>query len=161
MSPIDWAMRPLKKYATFSGRAPRAEYWWFYLAYILLYVLLTILTRVSSIFGILGIVYLALIIPMIAVGVRRLHDTDRSGWWLLAPAVPYLIGIVMVFPAIMAGAAGGNPFGMASLGAAGIFFLIGFVMAIVVFIFTVLPGTKGPNKYGEDPYGGNLGEVFA
>ena len=163
MSPIDWALRPLKKYATFSGRAPRAEYWWFYLAYILLYVLLSILTRVSAIFGILGFAYLALIIPMIAVGVRRLHDTGRTGWWLLAPALPYLIGFAMIMPAILSGAAAGgtNPFNMASLGAAGIFFMIGFILAIVVFIFTVLPGTKGPNKYGDDPYGGNLDEVFA
>ena len=161
MSPLDWAMRPLKRYAQFSGRAPRAEYWWFYLAYMILYFVLTILTRISSIFGILGIVFLALIIPMITVGVRRLHDTNRTGWWLLAPLVPYLIGFAMVFPAIMAGAAGANPFSMASFGVAGIFMLIGFVLGIAVFIFTVLPGTTGPNKYGPDPYGGELEEVFA
>jgi uncharacterized membrane protein YhaH (DUF805 family) len=163
MSPVDWAIRPLKRYAQFSGRAPRAEYWWFYLGYIILYAILTILTRISAIFGILGIVYLGLIIPMIAVGVRRLHDTNRTGWWLLAPMIPYLIGLAMIVPAIISGAAGGvNPFNMASLGAAGIFFMIGFVMAIVVFIFTVLPGTKGPNRFGDDPYGpGNLDEVFA
>jgi uncharacterized membrane protein YhaH (DUF805 family) len=162
MSPIDWAMRPLRKYADFSGRAPRAEYWWFYLGYMILYVVLMLLTRISSIFGILGIVYLGLIIPMIAVGVRRLHDTNRSGWWLLAPAVPYLIGFVMIMPAMMSGAAGAaNPFSLATAGTAGIFMLIGLVLGIVVFIFTVLPGTKGPNKYGDDPYGGDLGEVFA
>lgn len=163
MSPVDWAIRPLKRYAQFSGRAPRAEYWWFYLGYIILYAILTILTRISAIFGILGLVYLGLIIPMIAVGVRRLHDTNRTGWWLLAPMIPYLIGLAMIVPAIISGAAGGvNPFNMASLGAAGIFFMIGFVMAIVVFIFTVLPGTKGPNRFGDDPYGpGNLDEVFA
>lgn len=163
MSPMDWAMRPLKRYAQFSGRAPRAEYWWFYLAYIVLYVLLTILTRISAIFGILGIVYLGLIIPMIAVGVRRLHDTNRSGWWLLAPALPYFIGIALIFPAIMSGMAGGaNPFSMGSLGAAGIFMLIGFVLAVAVLIFLIMPGTKGPNRFGDDPYGpGNLDEVFA
>jgi len=162
MSPLDWAMRPVKRYAQFSGRAPRAEYWWFYLGYMILYFVLMILTRISSIFGILGLAFLGLIIPMIAVGVRRMHDTNRSGWWLLAPAVPYLIGFVMIFPAIMSGMAGGaNPFNMASFGLAGIFMLIGFVLAIVVFVFTVLPGTKGPNKYGADPYGGELEEVFA
>jgi uncharacterized membrane protein YhaH (DUF805 family) len=167
MSPIDWAMRPLKKYAQFSGRAPRAEYWWFYLGYVVFAIILDVLMRISSIFGILGIAYLGLIIPMIAVGVRRLHDTNRSGWWLLAPALPYLIGLVLIMPAMMSGMAAGaggaavNPFSMASMGAAGIFMLIGFVLAIVVFVFTVLPGTNGPNKYGEDPYGGDLGEVFA
>lgn len=162
MSPIDWAMRPLKKYAQFSGRAPRAEYWWFYLAYLILYVILTILTRISTVFGILGIVYLGLIISMIAVGVRRLHDTNRSGWWLLAPAVPYLIGLIMIFPAMMSGTAGGaNPFNMATMGAAGIFMLIGFVLGIAVLVFMIMPGTRGPNRFGDDPYGADVEEVFA
>src|SRR5262245_53715349 len=100
MSPMDWAMRPLKKYADFSGRAPRAEYWWFYLGYMIFAVVLNILISISPILGILGLVYLGLLIPMIAVGVRRLHDTNRTGWWLLAPAVPYLIGFAMIMPAM-------------------------------------------------------------
>ena len=159
MSPMDWAMRPLKKYADFSGRAPRAEYWWFYLGYIILAVVLNVLVRISSVFGILGLLYLGLIIPMLAVGVRRLHDTNRTGWWLLAPILPYAVGMAMAFPAIMSGAA--SPASMTGLGTASIFFMIGFALAIVVFIFSVLPGTKGPNKYGEDPYGADMEKVFA
>lgn len=163
-SPVEWALTPLKKYAQFSGRAPRAEYWWFYLGYIILAIVLNVLTSVSEIFGLLGIVYLALIIPMIAVGVRRLHDIDRTGWWLLAPVLPYAIGFAMMFPAILSGAADpANPFNMTGLGLASIFLLIGFAMAVAVFIFSLLPGTKGPNRYGPDPYGEqeNLEAVFS
>ena len=153
-SPVEWAMTPLKKYAQFSGRAPRAEYWWFYLGYMILAVLLNMLTSISEIFGLFGLLYLALIIPMIAVGVRRLHDIGRSGWWLLAPILPYAIGFAMIFPAMMSGAADPtNPFSMTGLGLASIFLLLGLVMAIVVFIFSVLPGTRGDNSYGPDPYG--------
>jgi uncharacterized membrane protein YhaH (DUF805 family) len=160
LSPIDWALRPLRRYADFSGRAPRPEYWWFWLATMLLNIVLQILTRISAVFGLFGIVYLALIIPMIAVGVRRLHDTNRSGWWILAPAVPYFLGFALIIPAIMSG--GGVASGFASFGPAMIFMLIGFILAIVVFIFTVLPGTKGPNRFGPDPYDeDNLEEVFA
>jgi len=157
-------MLPLRKYAQFSGRAPRAEYWWFYLGYIVLAVVLNILTSISEIFGLLGILYLALIIPMIAVGVRRLHDIDRTGWWLLAPILPYAIGFALMFPAIMSGAADpANPFNMTGLGVASIFLLLGLAMAILVFVFSVLPGTKGPNRYGPDPYGEqeNLEAVFS
>jgi uncharacterized membrane protein YhaH (DUF805 family) len=80
---------------------------------------------------------------------------------LLAPAVPYLIGAAMIVPALMRGAMGGESF--PGFGMAGIFFAIGGVLAIVLFVFSVLPGTPGPNRYGPDPYddGSNLGEVFA
>ena len=163
-SPVEWAMTPLKKFAQFSGRAPRAEYWWFYLGYMIFAVVLNMLTSVSEIFGLFGLVYLVLIIPMLAVGVRRLHDTERSGWWLLAPILPYAIGLAMILPAMLSGAANpGNPFSMTGMGIAGIFMLVGFVLAIAVFIFSVLPGTKGNNRYGPDPYGEqeNLEAVFS
>src|SRR5438067_1068007 len=160
MTAIDWALRPLQKYADFSGRAPRAEYWWFYLAYILSAVVLQVLVRISPIFGLLGLAYLALFIPMLAVSVRRLHDTDRSGWWLLAPAVPYLIGAVLFIPAMM-----GAPSAMgmaAGLGIAGLFLGIGAILAIVVLVFMCLRGTPGPNRIGGDPYAGErVGGVFA
>jgi len=161
MSPIDWAMRPLKRYADFSGRAPRPEYWWFWLAYVLLDVIIQILTRISGIFGLLGLVYLGLFIPMIAVAIRRLHDTDRRGWWLLAPLVPYFAAFVIMFPAFMANPTGGLAL-FAAVGPALILMLIGFVLAIAILIFMVLPGTPGPNRFGADPYNpDNLEQVFA
>ena len=87
MSPLDWATRPLRKYADFSGRAPRAEYWWFYLLIIIGYVIATILDSMLGLgqmvgpYGVLMCVFaLAILVPSIAAGIRRLHDTDRSGW---------------------------------------------------------------------------------
>lgn len=158
-SPVEWAMRPLKRYARFSGRAPRAEYWWFWLAYMLCSLLIQILIRISAIFGLLGILFIGLIIPMIAVSVRRLHDTGRSGWWLLSPLVPYVLGIAMMIPQIRANPAG---FSFMSFGPALALMLVGLLFAIVVFVFTVLPGTKGPNRFGPDPYDeDDLQEVFA
>ncbi|WP_205480770.1 DUF805 domain-containing protein [Sphingomonas arenae] len=161
MTPMDWAMRPLKRFAEFSGRSPRAEYWWFYLGYIVLSVLLNIITNISAILGmVLSLASLVLIIPFIAVGVRRLHDIDRTGWWLLAPVVPYALGFAMIGTAVFT-----NPEGIAASGGFGvgmIFFGIGLILALVVFVFTLLPGTKGSNRYGPDPYGpDNLHEVFA
>ncbi|MEO5773234.1 MAG: DUF805 domain-containing protein [Sphingomicrobium sp.] len=158
-SPIEWALLPLKRYAQFSGRSPRAEYWWFYLGYLIISFLINILTLVSSLFQILGLVSLALIVPHVAVAVRRLHDTDRTGWWLLSPVLPVFLGVLIMFSSLSGGGAPG--FAVGGLG--GLFLLIGFVLAIALFVFTVLPGTAGPNSYGPDPYGAddNLEEVFA
>ena len=160
LSPIDWAMRPLKRYAQFAGRAPRAEYWWFWLGYMLVYVVIQILVRASAIFGLLDLLFLGLVVPMIAVAVRRMHDTDRSGWWVVAPIVPYLVGFALILPRLFQ--SDGNPPDFGSLGPGIVFFFIGFVLALTVFIFSVLPGTQGPNRYGPDPYDeDNLEEVFA
>lgn len=163
MSPIEWALTPIRKYAQFSGRAPRAEYWWFYLFVLIAYIAAVIIDTMlgSNLFGPYGILtailWLGLIVPTLAVGVRRLHDTNRTGWWLLGPIVPYIIGFVMMGPAALdpEGA------GMAAAGGAMIFMLVGVVMAIVVFVFTVLRGTAGPNNYGPDPYGADVEQVFA
>ena len=99
MSPIDWAKRPLQKYADFSGRAPRAEYWWFVLALIVCYIVISIIESVIGlnrmVMGVYGplmiLLWLATLVPQIAVSVRRLHDTNRSGWWLLVVVIPYAI----------------------------------------------------------------------
>jgi uncharacterized membrane protein YhaH (DUF805 family) len=156
MTPVDWAKRPLQKYADFSGRAPRAEYWWFFLATIIAYILATIIDSILGlnhmVMGVYGpiavLLWLAVLVPSLAVGVRRLHDTDRSGWWLLAPIIPYALGFVLGGGAMMAG--GGN---MAGFGIAAVFLLIGFVAAIVLLVFYCLAGTPGDNRYGPNPYG--------
>ncbi len=152
MSPIDWATRPLKKYATFSGRAPRAEYWWFYLLSIILYIVATVIDSLLglSIVGPYGpvtlLVAIGLLIPYLAATVRRLHDRNHSGWWVLAPFLPYAIVIALVAQA------GGDLTTSTSVGAVGILTIVAGIAAIVLFVFLVLPGTKGPNGYGEDPY---------
>lgn len=100
---MNWFIAVLKKYATFSGRAQRAEYWFFVLFYILIFIGLTIIDSVTGTlnpwygFGLLGGLFaLSMLIPSIAVGVRRLHDTGRSGWWMLLALVPLIGGIILL-----------------------------------------------------------------
>ena len=117
LSPIDWAKRPLQKYADFSGRAPRSEYWWFYLLQL---VAMIFAMLVDSMLGTdvggtgYGYVYmltaLALLVPCIAVGVRRLHDTDRSGWWLLIALTVIGLIVLLVF-FVGEGTKGDNQYG--------------------------------------------------
>lgn len=75
----------LSKYVTFSGRASRSEFWWFYLFTIIVSVVAGILDGVMGTVFIGMIANLALILPTISAGVRRMHDTNRSGWWILVP----------------------------------------------------------------------------
>lgn len=120
---LSW-FNPLKKYATFAGRASRAEYWKFYLAIILGAVPFIVLALVGGSrhsmaiiqFGtiVAAIWFFATFIPLIAVGVRRLHDRGLSGWWTLIQFLP-------------------------------------FVGGLVILVLFCLPGTVGSNRYGEDP----------
>ena len=80
-----------RKYATFDGTAGRSEYWWFFLFYFIAGVILGEIGRVPSV-----IFTLAMILPSIAVATRRLHDTDRSGWWLLISLIPLIGAIVLI-----------------------------------------------------------------
>src|SRR4051794_20092846 len=97
MTPIDWAKRPLQKYGDISGRAPRAEFWWWLLAVIILSIVAGIIDNIIGIdvvgtYGPLSlIVAVALLVPNITVSVRRLHDTNHPGWWILLPVVPYTL----------------------------------------------------------------------
>lgn len=127
MTPIDHAVTPLRRYAQFSGRARRAEYWWFYLLLIIGFVVASILDSLLGFggsvgpYGLLsGLFGLAMFVPTLAAGVRRLHDTDRSGWWLLIAFIP-LIG------------------------------------AVVLLVFYVSEGTRGDNRFGPDPKTGERG----
>ncbi|TDV41941.1 uncharacterized membrane protein YhaH (DUF805 family) [Pseudomonas graminis] len=81
-----WYVDVLKKYAVFSGRARRKEYWMFFLISFLISIALAVVDAIIGSNSMISNVYsLALLIPSLAVGVRRLHDTDRSGWWLIVP----------------------------------------------------------------------------
>jgi uncharacterized membrane protein YhaH (DUF805 family) len=173
---MEYMFLPLKRYADFSGRSRRMEYWMFVLFQILLgalfWVAMTIVGGAALMGGgsadslvaaggavmvlvaLYGLVSLALIIPALAVGVRRLHDTNRSGWWILAPLAPYCLSFI----GISMGSSGDG-------GSASILVMLGgvlaLVMAIVLLVFMLLDGTPGANRYGEEPTGGPLGEVFA
>ena len=137
-----------QKYATFQGRAARSEYWWFVLFSIIVGVVLIGLAIATGggammegrdpsvlsmiFFGLYGIFYLAIIIPSIAVAVRRLHDRNMSGWWFLGFMLLSLV-----------------PF-------------VGFIASIAMLVIFCLKGTDGENKFGPDPLKGAAdAEVFS
>ncbi|MEM1161644.1 MAG: DUF805 domain-containing protein [Pseudomonadota bacterium] len=104
------------RYVDFQGRSPRSEYWWFVLFYILVAIVLSLLSAVVPLLGILLLVfYLAIIIPSISVAIRRLHDLDKSGWWLLLSFVP-IANLLLLYWACCKGTDGDNQFGPDPLG---------------------------------------------
>ena len=93
-----WKKVVLENYANFRGRARRSEYWWFTLANVIAIVVLILLIAVAKIFWVLYVVYLlALIVPSIAVTIRRLLDSDKSGWWILIGLIPFGGLVVLIF----------------------------------------------------------------
>jgi uncharacterized membrane protein YhaH (DUF805 family) len=84
------------KYATFSGRSSRSAYWWWILFYVLVLIGASILDAAAKTVVIAGLVWLAFFLPNLAVLVRRLHDTDRSGWWVLIGLIPLIGAIVLI-----------------------------------------------------------------
>lgn len=150
---MEWMLMPFRRYAEFSGRSRRMEFWMFtLLTFIVELVCFALMfaggfnmaamsdpTAVPEAPGplfwvgaiLLGVYVLAAIIPSIAVTVRRLHDRDMSGWWYLGVIVASLIPILNIIAAI------------------------GFL------VLMLLPGTAGPNRFGPDPKDPNSAEVFA
>ncbi|MFZ2237722.1 MAG: DUF805 domain-containing protein [Dokdonella sp.] len=115
---MNWFLMALKKYATFSGRSRRSEYWFFVLFYLIIYVVLAIIDGVAgtmsseSRFGLLsGLFALAMLIPSLAVGARRLHDTGRSGWWQLIGLIPLIGFIVLIVFYVQDSHPGSNQYG--------------------------------------------------
>ena len=98
---MNWYLEVLKKYAVFGGRARRTEYWLFFLFNSIIVLVLGIIEAIAGItpdtdVSILGNLYsLAVLIPSLAVGVRRLHDTGRSGWWMFISLVP-IVGVIVL-----------------------------------------------------------------
>jgi uncharacterized membrane protein YhaH (DUF805 family) len=121
---MDLMFEPLRKYADFTGRARRSEYWLFWLFCLILEVAALAVVGVMggdpspTNLGLGGLllcaIVLGLFVPSLAVTFRRLHDTDRSAWWILIAFLPLIGGLVL-------------------------------------FVFTVLDGTPGTNRFGPDP----------
>ena len=100
---MNWYLHVLKNYATFSGRARRKEYWMFFLFNVLISLGLGVLDVVVGTYSVeyetglfSGLYSLFVLIPSIAVSVRRLHDTNRSGWWIVISLIP-IIGVLVLF----------------------------------------------------------------
>lgn len=102
----------LSKYITFDGRARRSEYWYWFLAIVLVEIVVGIFYLMSSTLGILLYVVfgLAIILPSIAVAIRRLHDTNRTGWWILLTLIPFG-GLVLLVFYVLEGTPGDNQYG--------------------------------------------------
>ncbi len=112
MTPMQAIQSVFGNYANFNGRARRSEYWWFVLFVTIiesaLYFVFIPLPEVG--FALLAILALAIILPSLAVTVRRLHDTDRSGWWFLIQLIPFG-GLVLLVFMVLSGTSGTNRYG--------------------------------------------------
>ena len=115
---MGWYVKVLKDYAVFTGRARRQEFWMFTLFNILIAIALMIIDGVGGFMigdsgiGVLYLIYvLAVIIPCIAVNVRRLHDTNRSGWWYLRVLIPFLGALILLIFMCLDSTPGDNQYG--------------------------------------------------
>lgn len=115
---MSWFLLALRKYAVFHGRSRRSEYWYFALFYFLICIALGIVDGITGTasaqtgFGLLGPLFvLAMFIPSLSVGVRRLHDIGKSGWWLLLSLIPLVGFIVLLVWACRDSEPGTNAYG--------------------------------------------------
>lgn len=109
---LNYYLEVLQKYAVFDGRARRAEFWWFTLINWVISVVLQIFDNAIGTGGIIGGLYgLAVLLPSIGVAIRRLHDTDRSGWWLLLIFIPVIGWIALLYFYVQDGKPEPNQYG--------------------------------------------------
>ena len=180
---MEWMILPLKRYADFRGRSPRKEYWMFVLFTFIVSIVLSLIDAALGFGGhtnsystggangyaagagvsgglLANLWSLAILVPSIAVGVRRLHDLNRTGWWMLAPMAPIVIGSIFFFMAMRGALTGAGMGGGGMLG--GILLFVGGIMGFVLFVWFCMRGTDGPNRFGPDPYApmGDLHETF-
>lgn len=140
-----WMITPLQNYANFSGRAPRAEFWWFFLFQLLVSLIPLVGTLAA----------LAFLIPSLAVTVRRFHDIGRSGWWYLLPVAVGIAMLTLLFA--MAGAnALANPGALSNIafGGVGLVAVLVFMGVLVLqLVWLCTPSQPFGNKWGPNPYG--------
>lgn len=146
----------LAKSFTFSGRATRAEYWWFFLAYVLASTAAGVVEGVAR--GgaddliLPGLVNIAAALPLLAAGWRRMHDTGRSGLYSVYPTIA-VVGIGMfagLVEPLLTG--GGETVTMVIGGIMLVAFLVLIVSPLLVLWWLTRPSQRGANEYGPDPY---------
>ena len=116
---MQWYLKVLRQYADFNGRARRTEFWMFVLFSAIISIVLGVLDSLLGLTfvegttsGWLGLLYsLAVLLPSLGVTARRLHDTNRSGWWMLIGLIPIIGGIVLIVFTATAGNVGANAYG--------------------------------------------------
>jgi uncharacterized membrane protein YhaH (DUF805 family) len=151
-------LQPFARYAIFTGRARRAEYWGYGIAQAVILALIATLALTggslqSGLFILLiggGLFALACFLPTLAVTVRRLHDTGRSALWLLLYA-PGVVSALLVVNETIAN--------HGVMPAYPLFSGLGGIANLAMLILLGLPGTKGPNRFGADPKGGDEGRI--
>jgi len=179
LSPPHAVRQCLRKYATFSGRATRAEFWWWSLACYLAIVVVTLLDGVlSAVLIALGVPFFSPLglllavgafLPSLAVAVRRLHDIGKSGWWLLlwyaiqlAASLTILVSVFALLFLLVFGAMGGSGFLEDVMGSRGevliaFFLIVGGALAAMLLVgvwalvWLARQGERFPNRYGQDP----------
>jgi len=181
---MEWMILPFKRFLDFKGRSRRKEYWMYLLFVIIVYIVLMFLDSALGLGGrvtgdaeltgtsvgaagalsggVLTMIFaLVTLIPSIAVSVRRLHDIDRTGWWILLPLGFYLAGAAIALAGIAQAASGGSG-GLATAGVGLVLSGIAMITGILLLVWYCMPGTVGPNRFGEDPKGQttNADEVF-
>ncbi|WP_036800305.1 DUF805 domain-containing protein [Photobacterium marinum] len=115
---MNWYLHVLKNYAVFKGRARRKEYWYFFLINLIISIVLGYVDSALGTpgaaegAGAIGAVYsLIVLVPAIAVGVRRLHDTGRTGWWMLIGLIPLIGFLVLLYFFVLDSNPGSNEYG--------------------------------------------------
>ena len=109
---MNWYLKAMKQYVDFSGRARRKEYWMYFLVYFLITLVCGVVEGVRSMPGTLTtIVALVHLLPSLGVTARRLHDTNRSAWWMLVSFIPVIGWLVLLYFMVNAGDAQDNRFG--------------------------------------------------
>jgi uncharacterized membrane protein YhaH (DUF805 family) len=166
---MNWMLMPLKRYAEFSGRSRRMEYWMFQLFMFLVYMAMMVLMMIVGggammtggdpsaamaaggavliIFGLYALFALAMFIPSLAVSVRRLHDTNRSGWWILAPLSGY---VIMLIGTVMAAGSPDNP------GIGGILAMIGLIAPVAELVDALDSKSSSARSAGSIPARGTI-----
>lgn len=181
---MEWMILPFKRFLDFRGRSRRKEFWMYTLFIVIISVVLSIVDSVLGLGGdmsgasdvtdgsvavsgalsgglLSNLFALVTLIPSLAVSVRRLHDTDRTGWWVVLPLLPLLAGgVALGIGAAQAAMGGTGMAGIALVG--GILLLAGIICAILLLVWYCTSGTPGPNRFGEDPkgQGTDADEVF-
>lgn len=181
MQKVPLFLQPLVKYVDFKGRARRSEFWLWTLALIIMYAIIegVMFSAMPAVVGssdptqamanmmrfmpLLNLLGLALFLPNLAVQIRRLHDSNRTGWWVVLPMGVFIAGLIL-FLATNAGkmaamfkapTASPDPAAIFSIVGSAILFiwLPTVISSIVILVFLCLDGTAGPNRFGPDPKG--------
>ena len=115
---MHWFLKVVKNYAVFDGRARRKEFWFYELFYVVIFIALAWIDRFTGTFDVRnnmgflsGLFAIAMFLPSLGVTIRRLHDTDRTGWWVLIVIVPIIGFIWLLVLLILEGTPGRNRFG--------------------------------------------------